>query len=186
MTRSQKIKLAFIFVLALIIALGSVTVKLYKEKVYWQEDSALNNYNHWSEIYLVADKLSQNDITREFAKEMYGYVNAKIFSNVTYPPFDGKSPYTFFLNTYYISLMQDIAYNEDLTDEKRKEAISIFKNANTELKAICKKVLDKAENKKERIELREVGSKLYGEVEQEIIDYCNKYGDEISRFNSSY
>ncbi len=185
MLGSQKIKLAILTALVLIIALGLVTVRFYREKNYWQNESAVDNYKNWSEIYLVAEKLSQNDLTRDFAKEMYGYVNAKIFSNVTYPPFDGKSPYTFFLNTYYISLMQDIAYNEDLTDEKRDEAINIFKNANTELKAICKKVLDRAENEKEQIELRKTDSKLYRELEQEIEAYCNKYGEEISRFNSS-
>lgn len=172
----------------LIIAIAVSYLHLYKEKKYWQLDAARYNHYHWTEINLMALKLDEFGFTKEVVEELYPYVNAKIFSSVTglYPGFNGNSNYNFFLQTYYVQLAMDIAFNQNIKDEKLQEALELFEDATLDLKTLSHKILKMTEDEKYEIELRCVGSDTYNKAEKMIEEYCNEYGKKISDFNHSY
>lgn len=184
---SGKAKAAIIVCLALIIVIVSSFVHLYQEKTYWQEDAAEYNRYHWTEIQLMAFKMEAKGFTKEAIKEIYPYINAKIFSSVTglYPAFNGDAAYTAFLQTYYVSLAEDIASTQNLSSNKLQEAINIFKDATIELKDLSGKILEMTEELKDKVALRKVGSNVYNKAETMIREYCNKYGKKISQLNHS-
>ena len=157
-TRKQKILI--IISLIIIAAICAAFVNFYKEKNYWQEDAA--RYNRY-------------------------YINAKVFSCTSglYPAFNGDGTYTRFLDTYYVSLAQDIMSNHNLSDEEVQEATKIFKEATVSLKELTSAVLKMTETQKNKIALRKVGSPIYNKAEEMIREYCNKYGKMISDFNRS-
>ena len=185
---SRKSKALVVVSILLIIAISVSFFHLYKEKKYWQSDAARYNSYHWSEIHLTAQKMVELGFTKESIAEMYSYVNAKIFSSVTgtYPAFNGKSPYTSFLQTYYVQLAMDIAYSQDLKDEKLQEALDLFKEATLDLKELSYNIVKMTEDENGEIELRKVGSDTYNKAEKMIQEYCNEYGPKISAFNGSY
>ena len=189
MTRfTRKVKVLIIVSLAVIIAIGSAFVHLYKEKVYWQEDAAQYNHYHWEELNLMASTIENIGFTKEGITEIYPYIKAKVFSCTAglYPAFNGDAAYTSVLQTYYVSLAQDIMYSQDLTDEKLQEAIDIFKDATLTLKELTMDILKMSEQEKDKVALRKVGSPIYNDAEKMIKEYCNKYGKMISEFNHSY
>ena len=183
---TAKIKAVALIALALLIVVVSAFVYICKEKNYWQRNAAEYNYYRWSEIYLMTTELEELGFSRESISEMYLYANAKIFSSVTgiYPAIDGNSPYTSFLNTYYISLAYEIKLGY-MTDEKSQEAIEIFKDATLALKELSRSILDMAEDEKNKLALCSVGSSVYNKAEEMVIEYCNNYGKKISAFNYS-
>jgi len=185
---SKKSKFMVFIGLILIIAILISYLHLYKEKKYWQLDAARYNRYHWTEINLMASKLDEFGFTKETVEELYPYINAKIFSSVTglYPAFNGNSSYNFFLQTYYVQLAMDIAYNQDIKDEKLQEALDLFEDATLSLKSLTHDIIEMTENEKYEIELRKVGSDTYNNVEKMIEEYCDEYGKKISAFNHSY
>lgn len=185
---TKKVKIIIVISLVVIIAIGSAFVHLYKEKVYWQEDAAQYNHYHWEELNLMASTIENIGFTKEGIKEIYPYINAKVFSCTAglYPAFNGDAAYAPFLNTYYIGLTQDIMCSQDLTDEKLQEAIDIFKDATLTLKELTMDILKMSEREKDKVALRKVGSPIYNKAETQIKEYCNKYGKIISNFNHSY
>lgn len=185
---TRKAKIVIIISLVVIIAIGSAFVHLYKEKVYWQEDAAQYNHYHWEELNLMASTIENIGFTKEGITEIYPYINAKVFSCTAglYPAFNGDAAYTSVLQTYYVSLAQDIMYSQDLTDEKMQEAINIFKDATLTLKELTMDILKMSEQEKDKVALRKVGSPIYNDAEKMIKEYCNKYGKMISEFNHSY
>lgn len=185
---TKKAKILIIISLVIIIAVGSAFVHLYNEKNHWQDVAAEYNRNQWSEIHLIAFLMKERGFTQETISEMYPYINAKINSSISglYPTFDGKSPYYSMLGTYYVSLAQDIWVSNNLTDEKMKEAIDIFEDATLALEELSSDILEITEDRKNKIELRKIGSPIYNEAEKMIKEYCNKYGEMISNFNHSY
>ncbi len=174
--------------LALAVFIVSMFINVCNEKSYWQKNVAEHNCYHWSEINLMATQIENIGFTKETIKENYLYINAKVFSSTTelYPVFSGDSPYYAFLQTYYISLAQDIAFDQDLYGDKLQEAIDLFADATKELKNLSAKILEMTEDAKDKVSLRKVNSKLYNQVEKMIKEYCNKYGQKISDFNNSY
>ena len=182
---SGKIKIFILLGSVLVVAITASFVHLYKQKNYWQEVSAEYNIYHWDELYLMSDKLENMGISKETLNEMYPYVNAKVFSSTTgiYPAFNGDATYTSFLNTYYVSLAQDIAYRDDLSDQRLYEATALFEEINSELRSLCRKVLDKTESPKDKVALRDTNSKLYAEVEEMVRQFCNENGNKISKYN---
>ena len=185
---TKKVKIIIVISLVVIIAIGSAFVHLYKEKAYWQEDAAQYNHYHWEELNLMASTIENIGFTKEGIKEIYPYINAKVFSCTAglYPAFNGDAAYAPFLNTYYIGLAQDIMCSQDLTDEKLQEAIDIFKDATLTLKELTMDILKMSEREKDKVALRKVGSPIYNKAEKKIKEYCNKYGKIISNFNHSY
>lgn len=183
-----KTKALIIMCLVLVIIIVSSFVHLYKEKGYWQQDAAEYNRYHWVEINHMASKIEDLGFTKEAIEEIYPYINAKIFSSVTglYPAFNGDAAYTAVINTYYVSLAQDIMYSRDLTGDKLQEAIDVFKEATIALKELTHNILKMTENEKDKIALRKFGSDVYIKAESMIKEYCNKYGKKISDFNHSY
>lgn len=184
---TKKAKKLIIISLVVVIAVGSAFVHLYNEKTNWQNVAAEYNRNQWSEIHLIAFLMKERGFTQETISEMYPYINAKIHSSVSglYPIFDGKSPYYSVLSTYYVSLAMDIWANNDFTDEKMQEAINIFEDATLALEELSFDILEMTEDRKNKIELRKIGSPIYNEAEKMIKEYCNKYGEMISNFNHS-
>ena len=89
------------------------------------------------------------------------------------------------MDTYYVSLAQDIMSNHNLSDEEVQEATKIFKEATVSLKELTSAVLKMTETQKNKIALRKVGSPIYNKAEEMIREYCNKYGKMISDFNRS-
>lgn len=168
--------------LALIVFIISVFINVYNEKNYWQKNAAEHNYYHWSEINLMASQIENLGFIQKAIKENYPYINAKVFSSTTelYPVFNGDSPYNAFLQTYYISLAQDIASDQDLYGDQLPEAINLFADATKELKELSSKILEMAEDEKDRVALRKVNSEVYNQAEKMIKEYCNKYGQKIS------
>lgn len=185
---SKKIKIIIVLCPVFLIAISSVFLHLYNEKNYWQEASAQYNQYHWEELNLMASTIENIGFTKEGIKEIYPYINAKVFSCTTglYPAFNGDAAYAPFLNTFYIGLAQDIIGSEDLTDEKLQEAIDIFKEATLNLKELTMDILKISETEKGKVALRDVGSPIYNKAENMIKEYCNKYGNIISYFNHSY
>ena len=182
---SGKIKALIIIGIVTVIALVYSFVHLYNEKLYWQEQAAEYNRYHWSEIYLMAERIENLGFTKETIKEIFPYINAKIFSSITglYPAFNGDAAYTAVLNTYYVQLAQDISYG-DLSEERLVEALVLFADATDDLKELSQKVLEMTEDTKDSMALRKVGSKLYNEVEEMVKSYCNEYGKKIRQFNN--
>ena len=185
---TKRVKIVIVISLVVIIAIGSAFVHLYKEKAYWQEDAAQYNHYHWEELNLMASTIENIGFTKEGIKEIYPYINAKVFSCTAglYPAFNGDAAYTSVLQTYYVSLAQDIMYSQDLTDEKLQEAIEIFKDATLTLKELTMDILKMSEQEKDKIAIRKVGSPIYNKAETQTKEYCNKYGKIISNFNHSY
>lgn len=185
---TRKVKLLIVITLVFIIAIGSAFVHLYKEKVYWEEDAAQYNHYHWEELSLMASTIENIGFTKEGITEIYPYINAKVFSCTAglYPAFNGDAAYTSVLQTYYVSLAQDIMYSQDLSGDKLQEAIDIFKNSTLALKELSLDIIEMTEDEKDKVALRKVGSPIYNEAEKTIKEYCNKYGKEISDFNHSY
>lgn len=185
---TKKVKIIIVISLVVIIAIGSAFVHLYNEKVYWQEDAAQYNHYHWEELNLMASTIENIGFTKEGITEIYPYINAKVFSCTAglYPAFNGDAAYTSVLQTYYVSLAQDIMYSQDLTDKKLQEAIGIFKDATLTLKELTMDILKMSEREKDKVALRKVGSPIYNKAEMKIKEYCNKYGKIISNFNHSY
>ena len=185
---TRKVKILIVIGLVVIIAIGSAFVHLYNEKVYWQEDAAQYNHYYWEELNLMASTIENIGFTKEGITEIYPYINAKVFSCTAglYPAFNGDAAYTSVLQTYYVSLAQDIMYNQDLTEEKLQEAIDIFKDTTLTLKELTMDILKMSEQEKDKVALRKVGSPLYNDAEKMIKEYCNKYRKKISDFNHSY
>lgn len=185
---TRKAKIIIVISLVVIIAISCAFVHLYKEKVYWQEDAAQYNHYHWEELNLMTSTIENIGFTKEGITEIYPYINAKVFSCTAglYPAFNGDAAYTSVLQTYYVSLAQDIMYSQDLTDEKLQEAIDIFKDATLTLKELTMDILKMSEQEKDKVALRKVGSPTYNKAEKAIKEYCNKYGKMISNFNHSY
>ena len=185
---TKKEKLLIIISLVIIIAIGSAFAHLYNEKNNWHNVAAEYNRNQWSEIHLIAFQMKERGFTKETISEMYPYINAKIHSSISglYPSFNGKSPYYSMLGTYYVSLAQDIWVSHNLTDEKMQEAIDIFEDATLALEELSFDILEMTEDRKNKIELRKIGSPIYNEAEKMIYDYCNTYGEKISNFNQLY
>lgn len=183
---SGKIKALTIIGLVTVIALVYSFVHLYNKKIYWQEQSAEYNRYHWSELNLMASTMENIGFTKEGITEIYPYINAKVFSCTAglYPAFNGDAAYTAVLSTYYVQLAQDISYG-DLSGEKLNEALVLFADATAELKELSQKVLEMTEDTKDSVELRQVGSKIYNEVEETVKRYCNKYGKKIWQFEST-
>ncbi|MGN0492834.1 MAG: hypothetical protein ACI4F7_04225 [Acutalibacteraceae bacterium] len=184
---SGKIKALILIGLVTVIALVYSFVHLYNEKLYWQEQAAEYNRYHWSEINLMAEQIENLGFTKEAIKEIYPYINAKIFSSTAglYPAFNGDAAHTAVLNTYYVQLAQDISYG-DLSEERLVEALELFADATNDLKELSRKVLEMTEDTKNSVALRQVGSKLYNEVEEMVKSYCNEYGKKIRQFDSGY
>ena len=184
-TRKQKILI--IISLIIIAAICAAFVNFYKEKNYWQEDAARYNRYHWEELNLMASTAENTGFTKEGISEIYLYINAKVFSCTSglYPAFNGDGTYTRFLDTYYVSLAQDIMSNHNLSDEEVQEATKIFKEATVSLKELTSAVLKMTETQKNKIALRKVGSPIYNKAEEMIREYCIKYGKMISEFNRS-
>lgn len=185
---TRKVKILITISLVVIIAIGSAFVYLYKEKVYWQEDAAQYNHYHWEELNLMASTIENIGFTKEGITEIYPYINAKVFSCTAglYPAFNGDATYTSVLQTYYVSLAQDIMYSQDLSGEKLQEAIDVFKESTFALKELSLDIIEMTEDEKDKIALRKVGSDVYIRAEKMIKEYCNKYGNKISDFNRSY
>ena len=152
------------------------------------EDAAQYNHYHWEELNLMASTIENIGFTKDGIKEIYPFINAKVFSCSAglYPAFNGDAAYTSVLNTYYVSLAQDICSSQDLTGEKSQEAIDIFKDATLALKELTMDILKMSEQEKDKVALRKVGSPIYNDAENMIKEYCNKYGKMISEFNHSY
>lgn len=185
---TRKVKILIVIGLVVIIAIGSAFVHLYKEKVYWQEDAAQYNHYHWEELNLMASTIENIGFTKEGITEIYPYINAKVFSCTAglYPAFNGNAAYTSVLQTYYVSLAQDIMYNQDLSGDKLQEAINIFKESTLALKKLSLDIIEMTEDEKDKVALRKVGSEVYNKAENMIKDYCNEYGKKIYDFNHSY
>ncbi len=166
----KTISVLLIIGLALAVFIVSMFINVCNEKSYWQRNVAEHNCYHWSEINLMATQIENIGFTKE----------------TIYPAFSGDSPYYAFLQTYYISLAQDIASNQNLYGDKSQEAIDLFADATKELKNLSAKILEMTEDAKDKVSLRKVNSKLYNQVEKMIKEYCNKYGQKISNFNNSY
>lgn len=180
----KNISIILIFVLIIAILSGYMFIKLNNEKSHWKSIVAEHNYNHWNEIHFTALQIENRGFAKDAVKEHYLFINAKIYSNTDslYPIFSGSSKYTAFLRTYYISLAQDIP---NMQDDKLQEALDLFKDATIELKNLSGKILKMAEDANERISLIETNSELYNKAEKMIREYCNEYGDKISKFNLS-
>ena len=185
---TRKAKTLIIISLVVIIAISCAFVHLYKEKVYWQEDAAQYNHYHWEELNLMASTIENIGFTKEGITEIYPYINAKVFSCTAglYPAFNGDAAYTSVLQTYYVSLAQDIMYSQDLSVDKLQEAIDIFKDSTLGLKELSLDIIKMTEDEKDKVALRIVGSDVYNKAEKMIKEYCNKYGKIISEFNHSY
>ena len=168
--------------LTVVILLISLFVKQYREKNYWLNTVAEHNYNHWSDIHFTAFQMENRGFTKETITDMYLFVNAKVYAATDdlRPVCSGDSQYTAFLQTYYVSLMQDITL---VKDSQPQEAIDLFKEATIELKALAAKILDLAEKHEDRVRLVQTDSALYKEAQALITAYCNKYGQEISTLN---
>lgn len=72
-----------------------------------------------------------------------------------------------------------------MSGEKLNEALVLFADATAELKELSQKVLEMTEDTKDSVELGQVGSKIYNEVEETVKRYCNKYGKKIWQFDST-
>ena len=128
----------------------------------------------------MASTIENIGFTKEGITEIYPYINAKVFSCTAglYPAFNGDATYTSVLQTYYVSLAQDIMYSQDLSGEKLQEAIDVFKESTFALKELSLDIIEMTEDEKDKIALRKVGSDVYIRAEKMIKEYCNKYGNK--------
>lgn len=182
---SKKVKILIAIALSAVLLLGAAFIHMYRERQYWQQAAAQYNRYHWEELNLMCWH-TEHVSSREAVKELYPYINAKVFSCTSdlYPAFNGDAAYAVMLRTYYISLAQDIAYNEAWNEEKCSEAIEVFNSATTALKELSESILEMTESEKAKADLMEIDSAVYSKAEAAVREYCNKYGKKIHDFNA--
>ena len=172
-----------IWLLLLAVAILAGFLHLNSVKNDWKTRVSIHNYNHWADIYLMAQNMDEQGYTQETIANQYGYINAKVYSatDALWPVFSGDSKANAFLNTFYVSLAMDITNNA--YGDKQQDAIDLFADATKDLKDLTGKVLKMAEDSKSRDALLDKDSKLYAQVEAMVKEYCNEHTAKISEFN---
>lgn len=184
----SKLKKSCLFGIGLLIIIVSISivVNVYNEKSYWQNLVAEHNRFHWSEIYFMTTEIEKAGFTKEGIQELHLYINAKVFSteNNLSPSFSGGSKVTFFLQTYYVSLAQDISASQEMDDEKLQLAIDLFEESTKELKKLSAAILEMAQDADNRLALIDEDSELYKQADEMVKEYSNEYSERISNFYS--
>jgi len=182
LSRKNKIIIA-IFLVALV-AIGSAFVRLYKEKMYWQERTGYYNYSQWLNLEQMARSIDHYGYTIDVLKEQSPRINSVIYTTThpLMPSLDGNGKAHSFMGGYYDSLVKDLC-SDKLSDEKKSEGLLIFETMNKEFLSLCEYVIDKiGKDDKAKSDLVNNDSKLYSQTQEKIIAFCNKYAEQVSQF----
>jgi len=181
---SKKNKIIIAIFLVALVAIGSAFVRLYKEKMYWQERTGYYNYSQWLNLEQMARSIDHYGYTIDVLKEQSPRINSVIYTTThpLMPSLDGNGKAHSFMGGYYDSLVKDLC-SDKLSDEKKSEGLLIFETMNKEFLSLCEYVIDKiGKDDKAKSDLVNNDSKLYSQTQEKIIAFCNKYAEQVSQF----
>jgi len=178
-----KIFIAVLLVSVLLFTVAFVTV--YNQKNDWKEQAGEYNLSNWYHLETMARNIDNQGYTTDVLKIHYKDANAVIYTctNPLMPSLNGNGKAHSFMGGYYAPLIQTLISGE-LSEEKQKEGLLIFEAMNKEFIALCEEVTgDVNYRTSKKAELVDSKSDLYISLEKKSVEFCNKYCEQISRFN---
>lgn len=176
---SCKVISAALFVISIAIIL--LCYNSYQDNRELKHQVAHANYLHWSELLHMTRDIENKVRSVEDIKSYFLYQNT-IIHNVQ--QFSLKPDFKNGFNPTILEIYD--AFVLDLSTDKipEEQGMELYLEVNTGLYYICEFVVSSVNNKHDlEYQLLDENSEFYKEVNDKIVEFCDKYYSRISEFN---